>query len=103
MNSPYPYNAAAAEKAATVVIKRSGQSRVLTFVLGFLAILIASLLGLLVLLVIGVETGPVPFILGFFSAIIPVPLYVSLVLWIDREPKLSDNSEDVPHEPVPAK
>jgi len=84
MNSSTPYNAAAAERAATVVIKRSGQSRVLTFVLGFLAILIASLLGLLVLLVIGVETGPVPFILGFFSAIIPVPLYVSLVLWIDR-------------------
>ena len=84
MNSSNPYNAAAAEKAATVVIKRSGQSRVLTFVLGILAILIASLLGLLVLLVIGVETGPVPFILGFFSAIIPVPLYVSLVLWIDR-------------------
>jgi len=83
MNSPNLYNAAA-EKAATVAIKRSGQSRVLTFVLGFLAILIAALLGLLVLLVIGVETGPIPFILGFFSAIIPVPLYVSLVLWIDR-------------------
>ncbi|HET6861836.1 MAG TPA: hypothetical protein VFH91_02280, partial [Pyrinomonadaceae bacterium] len=72
MSSPNFYNAS--EQAATVVIKRSSQSRVLTLVLGIIAILIASLLGLLVLLVIGVETGPVPFILGLFSAIIPVPL-----------------------------
>jgi len=84
MNSPNFYNAVEPDPAARLVVRRSTQSRVLPLVLGILAILIASLLGLLVLFVIGVETGPIPFILGFFSAIIPVPLYVSLVLWIDR-------------------
>jgi RsiW-degrading membrane proteinase PrsW (M82 family) len=46
--------------------------------------LIALLLGLLVLLVIGFETGPVGFLIGFISATIPVPLYLVLVLWLDR-------------------
>lgn len=48
------------------------------------AILVALVLGLLVLLVIGLETGPVAFLLGLVAATIPVPLYVVLVLWIDR-------------------
>lgn len=52
--------------------------------LGIIALLIALVLGLLVLLIIGVETGPIPFLLGFIAATIPVPLYVMLVLWIDR-------------------
>jgi RsiW-degrading membrane proteinase PrsW (M82 family) len=34
--------------------------------------------------VIGIETGPAAFLLGFFAATIPVPIYVILVLWIDR-------------------
>jgi len=35
-------------------------------------------------LVIGIETGPVAFLIGFTSATIPVPLYLVLVLWLDR-------------------
>jgi RsiW-degrading membrane proteinase PrsW (M82 family) len=46
--------------------------------------LAALVLGLLVLLVIGIETGPVALMLGFVTATIPVPLYIVLVLWIDR-------------------
>jgi RsiW-degrading membrane proteinase PrsW (M82 family) len=46
--------------------------------------MIALILGLLVLLVIGFETGPVAFLIGFLSATIPVPLYLVLVLWLDR-------------------
>jgi RsiW-degrading membrane proteinase PrsW (M82 family) len=53
-------------------------------VLIILAVLISLILGLLVLLVIGLETGPVAFLLGLVAATIPVPLYVVLVLWIDR-------------------
>jgi len=52
--------------------------------LSILGILIALFLALLVLIVIGFETGPVALMLGFLTATIPVPLYIVLVLWIDR-------------------
>lgn len=67
-----------------VVIKQSPQVSAIKIVLAILAILISLMLGLLVLLVIGIETGPIGFILGLLAATIPVPLYVVLVLWIDR-------------------
>ena len=70
--------------AATLVIKNSPQISAIRVVLGILAILIALFLGLLVLLVIGIETGPIGLTLGLLAATIPVPLYVVLVLWIDR-------------------
>lgn len=46
--------------------------------------LVVLLLALLLLLLTGLETGPVPFLIGFVLATLPVPIYVSLVLWIDR-------------------
>jgi len=67
-----------------VTIKRSPQISAIKIALAILAILIALMLGLLVLLVIGIETGPIGLILGMLAATIPVPLYVVLVLWIDR-------------------
>src|SRR4030095_12425058 len=51
---------------------------------GILAALVALLLGLFVLLLIGFETGPVGLLIGLVSATVPVPLYLVLVLWIDR-------------------
>ena len=53
-------------------------------VLALVGLFIAVFLGLLVLLLIGIETGPVALLFGFFTATIPVPLYIVLVLWIDR-------------------
>src|SRR5438309_3714550 len=44
----------------------------------------AALLGLIVLLMIGAETGPVEMIIGLICASLPVPIYVMLLLWIDR-------------------
>ena len=70
--------------AATIVIRNSPQVNAIKIALGVVATLIAAILGLLVLLVIGIETGPVGLILGLLAATIPVPLYVVLVLWIDR-------------------
>ena len=70
--------------ASPVVIKRSPQACGIKIALGIVAILTALMLGLLVLLVIGIETGPIGLILGLLAATIPVPLYVVLVLWIDR-------------------
>lgn len=68
----------------TVVIRTSPQISAIRLVLAIVAILIAMFLGLLVLLLIGIETGPVALLLGLVTATIPVPLYVALVLWIDR-------------------
>ena len=49
-----------------------------------LAALVALLLGLITLVIIGFGTGPVPFLIGLVVAALPVPVYVTLVLWIDR-------------------
>ena len=68
----------------TIVIRTSPQISAIRLVLAITAGLIALVLGLLVLLVIGIETGPVAFMLGLLTATIPVPLYIVLVLWIDR-------------------
>jgi RsiW-degrading membrane proteinase PrsW (M82 family) len=77
MSQPNPY-------PATIVLKPTTQTSGIRIALAVIGLLISIGLGLLVLLVIGVETGPGPFILGFIAATIPVPLYLALVLWIDR-------------------
>jgi RsiW-degrading membrane proteinase PrsW (M82 family) len=46
--------------------------------------MIAALLGLIVLLIIGAETGPVEMMIGLVCATLPVPIYLMLLLWIDR-------------------
>jgi protease PrsW len=63
---------------------RTGGAGAIKIILGVIAALIALLLGLLVLLLIGVETGPVALLVGMISATLPVPIYLALVLWIDR-------------------
>ena len=82
--NPYYQPAAIAGRAPTVTIQRTAQTSVIKIALGVLGVLFALLLGLLCLFVIGVETGPVAFLLGLVTATIPVPIYVALVLWIDR-------------------
>jgi protease PrsW len=66
------------------IISPSGHTSAIKIALGIAALLIALLLGLVVLLLIGFETGPVPLLIGMIFATIPVPIYVTLVLWIDR-------------------
>ena len=86
MTSPIPYyhNAALSSETPTISIRRTPQTSVIKIALGIVGLLIAMLLGLLVLLIIGIETGPVAFLMGLIAATIPVPIYVILVLWIDR-------------------
>ena len=67
-----------------IVIRTSPRISAIRLVLASVAVLVALFLGLLVLLLIGIETGPVGLLLGFVTATIPVPLYLVLVLWIDR-------------------
>lgn len=80
MNDPRAVNAF----APPIAIKRSGTHVAIKIVAGVIATLVALLLGLIVLLLIGVETGLVPLLIGLVSATLPVPLYLVLVLWIDR-------------------
>jgi RsiW-degrading membrane proteinase PrsW (M82 family) len=64
---------------------RAGRRRgALRWALGSLAVLASLLAGLLTLWMIGYETGLVPFLAGLFAAALPVPVYVTLVLWLDR-------------------
>lgn len=80
----YPQQFPAANQAPTISIRPSAQTSLIRIAFIFIASLIALFLGLLVLLLIGIETGPVAFLLGLVTATIPVPLYIVLVLWIDR-------------------
>jgi RsiW-degrading membrane proteinase PrsW (M82 family) len=70
--------------APAMAVRPSGHTSAIKITLAIAAALIALLLGLLVLLLIGVETGVVNLLIGMVFATIPVPIYVTLVLWIDR-------------------
>lgn len=65
-------------------IRTSGHTSIIKIIGAIAAILIGLLLGLIVLALIGVETGVVGLLIGFLAATIPVPIYLMLVLWIDR-------------------
>src|SRR5438034_4351669 len=65
-------------------IRPSGHQSALKIILAVFAVMFAALLGLVVLLLIGAETGPVELIIGLICATLPVPIYVMLMLWIDR-------------------
>ena len=81
-NNPMPNYAGAYQP--TVIIRPSGNRRAIKWVLGIFALLFAMLLGLLVLLLIAAETGPVALLAGMIFAMLPVPIYIMLILWIDR-------------------
>jgi RsiW-degrading membrane proteinase PrsW (M82 family) len=68
----------------TIVIRTTPRISAIRLVLAIFAGLIALFLGLLVLLLIGIETGPIALLLGLLTATIPVPIYITLVLWVDR-------------------
>lgn len=80
MSTPDPF----ANQAPTIIVRTPPRISAIRLVLAIVAGLIALFLGLLLLLVIGIETGPVALLLGLVTATIPVPIYVALVLWIDR-------------------
>ena len=48
------------------------------------AILAALCLGLLTLVMLGISTGPLGLVVGIVLAVLPVPVYLLLALWIDR-------------------
>jgi RsiW-degrading membrane proteinase PrsW (M82 family) len=79
-----PSTVAATNPVTPMRLKPNASKSIFKIILGITAALVALLLGLIVLLLIGVETGLVPLLIGLISATLPVPLYLMLVLWIDR-------------------
>jgi RsiW-degrading membrane proteinase PrsW (M82 family) len=79
-----PASAAIRNYQAAKPITPSASRSAIKIIMGIAAVLAALLLGLIVLLLIGVETGPIALLIGLVSATLPVPLYLVLVLWIDR-------------------
>lgn len=80
-----PYSNAANQNFSPRITRPgSGGRSAIKVIAGIIAALIALLLGLIVLFLIGVETGPVALLIGLISATLPVPIYLGLVLWIDR-------------------
>jgi RsiW-degrading membrane proteinase PrsW (M82 family) len=63
---------------------RPGGGALLRWAIAAILIFAAMLAGLFTLWMIGYETGPIPFLAGLIAAVIPVPVYVTLVLWLDR-------------------
>lgn len=84
INDPRSANVINRNLAPPTAMPRASGRSVIKIILGIIAALVALLLGLIVLLLIGVETGPVALLIGLVSATLPVPIYLLLVLWIDR-------------------
>jgi RsiW-degrading membrane proteinase PrsW (M82 family) len=67
------------------------QNNQMKMVTGAVAVAVLCLLGLITLLMIGaMNTGLPGLVVGMIMAVLPVPLYVALALWVDRyekEPK----------------
>jgi RsiW-degrading membrane proteinase PrsW (M82 family) len=85
-NFPGPYQAA----PPFPPVRPSGNRGALKWMLIITGMLLALLLGLILLLLIGSETGVVPLLIGMVCATLPVPVYIMILLWIDRyeaEPK----------------
>ncbi|MCA1814874.1 MAG: PrsW family intramembrane metalloprotease [Acidobacteria bacterium] len=68
--------------AATAQAERRGGA--VRWLLIAAAALVGFLLALVILLLFGLETGFVPLLIGFTLATLPVPVYLALVLWLDR-------------------
>jgi RsiW-degrading membrane proteinase PrsW (M82 family) len=83
MNNQFAPNAGFPQRPPAV-IRSSGHQSAFKILLAVFAIMVAALLGLIVLLMIGAETGLVQLIIGLICATLPVPIYVMLLLWIDR-------------------
>ena len=82
MNNAFTPNAA--PPTIRPLIRSSGHQSAFKIILAVFAVMVAALLGLIVLALIGSETGPTELVIGLICATLPVPIYVMLLLWIDR-------------------
>lgn len=83
-NNPMANYPGAYQGSAPVALRPSSNRSALKWMLIITAVMVGLLMGLLVLLLIGIETGPIALLVGMICATLPVPVYISLLLWIDR-------------------
>ncbi len=69
---------------APLMSAQASRRRVMRLLVVSAAVCAGALIALVILLLIGLETGPVPLLVGFTLATLPVPVYLALVLWLDR-------------------
>lgn len=67
-----------------ILIPKSSRLNAIKIIAVIVAAMFALLLGLIILLLIGAETGLAELVIGMICATLPVPIYVMLLLWIDR-------------------
>jgi RsiW-degrading membrane proteinase PrsW (M82 family) len=82
MNNAFSPNAA--RPPIRPIIRSSGHQSAFKIILAVFAVLVASLLGVITLALIGSETGAPELVIGLICATLPVPVYVMILLWIDR-------------------
>ena len=82
--TPNPAGNPYSNQGPTLVYKPPKRRSALKIVFAIFAALIAALLGGIVLLLIGAETGLPALIVAMIVATLPVPFYIMLILWIDR-------------------
>jgi RsiW-degrading membrane proteinase PrsW (M82 family) len=82
-NAPAP-NPAGPYQGPTVAYRPPKRRSAIKIVFAIFAALFAALLGSIVLLLIGAETGMAALIVAMIVAMLPVPVYIMLILWIDR-------------------
>jgi len=67
-----------------IVMPKSKRLSAIKIIAAIVAAMFGTLLGVLILLLIGAETGWEELFIGMLCATLPVPIYVMLLLWIDR-------------------
>src|SRR5689334_1080781 len=80
MSNLPPVRPLALRPPPTVVVKRGAMK----FVLVALVVFVMAILGLLTLATMGAETGMKPLVVGMIAAVLPVPIYIGICLWLDR-------------------
>ena len=66
------------------VVRARANSQAIKWTLVVIGIVFALMAGFLTLHVIGYATGPAALVVGILFATLPVPVYILLILWIDR-------------------
>jgi protease PrsW len=83
-NAPAPTPGGQSYQGPTIAYRPPKRRSIIKILLAIFAALVAALLGSIVLLLIGAETGMVALFVAMIVATLPVPVYIMLILWIDR-------------------
>lgn len=81
---PGPTGNPHAYQGPTVAYRTPKRRSVIKIILGIFALMVMALLGLIVLLLVSAETGLLALLVAMVVATLPVPIYIMLILWLDR-------------------